>query len=421
MREMKDSGVEWIGEIPVDKTVLRNKYNFTYEKGKLPISTNIEKNGFPYIGASDLDSDDEYSTYTDDESLPDSEYDDLLVLWDGARAGLCGTHKVGKISSTVVKIRGNKATYSPFLYWYYKGFENFMFQSVNGTTIPHMNRRYVEMMGWIDWTLEEQYCITDYLDEKCNKIDTIIAIQQEIIKKLNAYKLSLITETVTKGLNSDVELKDSGIEFIGKIPSHWKIIRLKFLLTYLIDCPHETPKYDADGKYLVVRTADQDLAILRKDEDMFKLSENEYQNRIRRMSLDKDDIVYGREGGRWGLACLVPESNRYCLGQRMLQFRCDRELFNPQFAVYALSSSTVYLQGSFDTMGSASPHVNISTVQNYVIVIPPIQEQEYIAKELQKKCKNIDFEIKRRQRFIDKIIEYKKSLIYEVVTGKREF
>ena len=221
------------------------------------------------------------------------------------------------------------------------------------------------------------------------------------------------------GLIPDAEMKDSGIEFIGNFPSHWKIVRLKFLLTHLIDCPHETHKYDADGKYLVIRTADQDLAVLRKDEDMFRLSESEYENRIRRMSLDKDDIVYGREGGRWGLACLVPESNKYCLGQRMLQFRCDREVLNPQFAVYALSSSTVYLQGSFDTMGSASPHVNISTVQNYAIAVPPIQEQEYIAKKLQKKCKDIDFAIEKRQRFIDKLIDYKKALIYEVVTGKR--
>ena len=77
---------------------------------------------------------------------------------------------------------------------------------------------------------------------------------------------------MTKGLDPDVELKDSGIEFIGNIPSHWKIVRLKFLLTYLIDCPHETPIYSIDGKYLVIRTADQDLASLRQDDDMFRLA-----------------------------------------------------------------------------------------------------------------------------------------------------
>lgn len=420
MREMKDSGVEWIGEIPINKVALRNKYIFMYEKGKLPTSTNLEKIGFPYIGASDLESKDEYSIYTEDEQLPDAEYNDLLVLWDGARAGLCGTHKQGKISSTVVKIRGNETIYQPFLYWYYKGFENYMFQSVNGTTIPHMNKKYIEMMGWINWTVDEQYKLTDYLDKKCTKLDDIMAKQQMVIEKLKAYKLSVITETVTKGLNPDIEMKDSGIEFIGGIPIHWQIIRLKFLLTHLIDCPHETPIYDSDGKYLVIRTADQDVAVLRKDEDMLKLSDDEYQNRIRRMSLDENDIVYGREGGRWGLACLVPESGKYCLGQRMLQFRCNQEKFAPQFAVYALNSYTVYMQGSFDTMGSASPHVNISTVQNYAIAVPPIQEQNMIAKMLQKKLNEVELEITKRRSFIDKVIAYKKSLIYEVVTGKKE-
>ncbi len=156
MRNMKDSGIEWIGEIPKSKNVIRNKYMFTYEKGKLPNSTNLEKSGFPYIGASDLDSaSNEYATYTDDGTLPNAEYDDLLVLWDGARAGLCGTHKIGKVSSTIVRIRGNHIVFQPFLYWYYKGFESFMYQSVNGTTIPHMNKKYIEQINFIDWTLEE--------------------------------------------------------------------------------------------------------------------------------------------------------------------------------------------------------------------------------------------------------------------------
>ena len=127
------------------------------------------------------------------------------------------------------------------------------------------------------------------------------------------------------------------------------MVRLKFLLSQIIDCPHETPIYSADGNYLVIRTADQDIGKLRTDEDMYRLDESEYWNRIRRMSLEKDDIVYGREGERWGLACLVPESNKYCLGQRMLQFRCKSELFLPCFAMWALNSKFVYLQGAVDT------------------------------------------------------------------------
>lgn len=421
MRKLKDSGIEWIGEIPRNKRIIRNKYLLEYTKGKLPVDTNFEGTGFPYIGATDLDSHEPCKTYTRDETLPDACDSDLLVLWDGARAGLCGTHKVGKVSSTIVRIREVDSTiYRPFLYWYYKGFEDYMYQRVNGTTIPHMNRKYIEEIQMIDWTIQEQCRIVDYLDRKCSQIDTIIARQQEVIEKLRAYKLSVITEAVTKGLNPNVPMKDSGVEWIGEIPEHWKMVRLKFLLSHIIDCPHETPIYSADGDYLVIRTADQDLGKLRTDEDMYRLDEGEYQNRIRRIPLEKDDIVYGREGERWGLACLVPESNKYCLGQRMLQFRCKRELFLPRFAMWALNSKFVYLQGAVDTIGSTSPHVNISTVRNFLIPVPNINEQQEIIEYVDKKMLQLDKEVEHRGMLIRKLNEYKKSLIYEVVTGKKE-
>lgn len=421
MRNLKDSGIEWIGEIPRNKRIIRNKYLLEYTKGKLPVDTNFEGTGFPYIGATDLDSHEPCKTYTRDKTLPDACDSDLLVLWDGARAGLCGTHKVGKVSSTIVRIREVDSTiYRPFLYWYYKGFEDYMYQRVNGTTIPHMNRKYIEEIQMIDWTIQEQCRIVDYLDRKCSQIDAIIARQQEVIEKLKAYKLSVITEAVTKGLNPNVPMKNSGVEWIGEIPEHWKMVRLKFLLSHIIDCPHETPIYSADGDYLVIRTADQDLGKLRTDEDMYRLDEGEYQNRIRRMPLEKDDIVYGREGERWGLACLVPESNKYCLGQRMLQFRCKRELFLPRFAMWALNSKFVYLQGAVDTIGSTSPHVNISTVRNFLIPVPNINEQQEIIEYVDKKMLQLDKEVEHRGMLIRKLNEYKKSLIYEVVTGKKE-
>ena len=262
--------------------------------------------------------------------------------------------------------------------------------------------------------------MTAFLDRKCSQIDAIIARQQEVIEKLKAYKLSVITEAVTKGLNPHAPMKDSGVEWIGKVPEQWRMIRLKFLMSDIIDCPHETPAYSDDGEYLVIRTADQDLGKLRADQDMYRLNRNEYQNRIRRMALNKNDIVYGREGERWGLACLVPESNKYCLGQRMLQFRCKNELLLPHFAVWALNSKYIYLQGSVDTIGSTSPHVNISTVQNFLMPVPQICEQQEITEYIDKKMLQLDKDLLHRNTLIRKLIGYKKSLVYEVVTGKKE-
>ena len=187
-------------------------------------------------------------TYTCDESLPDSCDSDLLVLWDGARAGLCGTHKVGKVSSTIVRIREvNSTIYRPFLYWYYKGFEDYMYQRVNGTTIPHMNRKYIEEIQMIDWTVQEQRRIADYLDRKCSQIDAIIARQQEVIEKLKAYKLSVITEAVTKGLNPNVPMKDSGVEWIGEIPQFTTVTCARHLYEIVLGkMLSPTPKSEED-------------------------------------------------------------------------------------------------------------------------------------------------------------------------------
>lgn len=185
------------------------------------------------------------------------------------------------------------------------------------------------------------------------------------------------------------------------------------------NCPHETPEYSNDGSYYVIRTADQDPGYLRPDENMYRLDENEYIKRIRRLPLAKDDIVYGREGERWGLACIVPASNKYCLGQRMMQFRCNTSIFLPEFARWALNSYGVYMQGTVDTIGSTSPHVNISTMRDYQIPIPSIVEQERIAKYITERCDKIINLIAEKELLITDLETYKKALIFEVVTGKR--
>ena len=387
MREMKDSGIEWIGEIPADWEL--SKIGAVYEERNEKVSDvdfqplSITKQGIvPQLETA--------AKTNDGENRKLIRKNDFVINSRSDRRGSCGISEYDgscSLINTVLKPRRNMCNAYYSFVFRSERFADEFYRWGNGivddlwsTKWSNMKRIYIPAPS-----LQEQRCIADYLDRKCSQIDAIIARQQEVIEKLKAYKLSVITEAVTKGLNPDVPMKDSGVEWIGEIPEHWKMVRLKFLLSHIIDCPHETPIYSADGDYLVIRTADQDLGKLRTDEDMYRLDEGEYQNRIRRMPLEKDDIVYGREGERWGLACLVPESNKYCLGQRMLQFRCKRELFLPRFAMWALNSKFVYLQGAVDTIGSTSPHVNISTVRNFLIPVLPISEQQEIAEYIDKK------------------------------------
>lgn len=426
MREMKDSGIEWIGEIPADWEVSTIKREYVFQTGWTPDTTHEEYfvGENIWINISDMKS----KVVYDSEKHISDEAVRLASMNISPKGSLLYAFKlsVGAVSFCGIDMYTNEAiaTFLPgknnLRFLYYTA-PIFIIKNANENIYGAklLNQKLIRNAKIVIPPLEVQKRIADYLDRKCSQIDDIIARQQEVIEKLKAYKLSVITEAVTKGLNPDAPMKDSGVEWIGEIPEHWKMVRLKFLLSHIIDCPHETPIYSADGDYLVIRTADQDLGKLRTDEDMYRLDEGEYQNRIRRMPLEKDDIVYGREGERWGLACLVPESNKYCLGQRMLQFRCKRELFLPRFAMWALNSKFVYLQGAVDTIGSTSPHVNISTVRNFLIPVPDIDEQQEIAEHIDKKMLQLDKEVEHRELLICKLNEYKKSLIYEVVTGKR--
>ena len=421
MIKMKDSGIDWIGQIPESWGL--SKIGAIYEERNEKVNDtdfqplSITKQGVvPQL---------ENAAKTNDgENRKLVRRNDFVINSRSDRRGSCGISEYDgscSLINTVLKPKRNMCNAYYSFVFRSERFADEFYRWGNGivddlwsTKWSNMKRIYIP-----EPSLQEQRHIADYLDRKCNKIDAIIARQQEVIEKLKAYKLSVISEAVTKGLDPNVPMKDSGVEWIGKIPEHWKMIRLKFLLDQIIDCPHETPNYNPDGDYLVIRTADQDIGKLRTEENMYRLDENEYENRIRRMSLEKDDIVYGREGERWGLACLVPESNRYCLGQRMLQFRCKKDVFLPHFAVWALNSKYVYLQGSVDTFGSTSPHVNISTVRNFSIPVPPTMEQQKIADYICKKTTAVDQEIDCRYSLIEKLINYKKSLIFEVVTGKR--
>ena len=428
MRKMIDSGVEWLGDIPETWDLVQLGSLFSEHKNK---NTGMQSNNLLSLSYGNIIRKD---INTSDGLLPES-FEGYNVIDDGdivlrltdlqndqrsLRVGLC--HEKGIVTSAYVTLRKrNSAMNSQFFYYLIHSYDvRKGFYGMGAGVRQGLNYAGVRKIMLTLPPVNEQMAVADFLGEKITQVDTLIANVQAQIEKLKAYKQSVITEVVTKGLDSTVPMKDSGVENMGDIPKHWNIIRLKYLLSKIIDCPHETPLYSLDGEYYVIRTADQDVAKLRSDNDMYRLDEQEYLNRIRRQSLDKDDIVYGREGERWGLACLVPESKKYCLGQRMMQFRCRDNIVLPQFMVYALTSRYVYQQGFADTMGSTSPHVNISSIRNYFIPIPSITEQQKIADILSTKCSQIDHLITIKQTKIEKLEQYKRSLIYEYVTGKKE-
>lgn len=414
MREMKDSRVPWIGKIPAGLKLIRNKYLLSYEKGKKADNTNLEYEGVPYIGASDLDSCDKATLYTTDTTLPEIICDDVLVLWDGARAGLVGTNKVGKLSSTVVKLIPDENVVSKkFLYWYYTAFQQYMYDMVNGTTIPHMNRKFIEDIGFLSWSLDEQSRMSNYLDTKCTQIDTIIAREQSVIEKLQEYNRAIISEAVTKGINSDREVIDSGVQWIGRIPNSWKIIKLKYEADIrrgrFSHRPRNDPDY-YDGKYPFIQTGD--ITASKKYITSYTQTLNERGLKVS-TSFPKDTICMSIAANIGDVAILSFDA---CFPDSIVGIGSKKIEIN--YLYYALKNMKERLL-SVATI-STQQNINVEILNDEFIALPPVNEQKQISNYLDRKSEAIDRIVYQKKYLIDKLNEYKKSLIYEVVTGKKE-
>ncbi|PCC97330.1 restriction endonuclease subunit S [Halopseudomonas pelagia] len=265
-------------------------------------------------------------------------------------------------------------------------------------------------------TPSEQTQIARFLDHETARIDTLIEEQQRLVELLKEKRQAVISHAVTKGLDPTVPMKDSGVEWLGEVPAHWTVTKLKFVTDQVVDCPHETPIYDPDGDYLVIRTADIDQGVLKPDR-MYRLDREQYTHRTRRMILGKNDVVYSREGERWGHAALIPKADLYALGQRMMQLRvCDG--ICPEFFMYQLNSVATYRQGEVDTVGATAPHVNISTVINYCLMRPGVSEQRKIARYLNKILGGLDCLLGESLEMKGLLQERRSALISAAVTGK---
>lgn len=409
-RNMKDSGIEWIGEIPEGWEVVPVRSCFDevrakntdgqeqnalqFKSGNIISKANFNANIDDYVA-------DTITNYT--VVLPDTVMINGLNLnYDFKSLRVALVKEKGVITSAYLAIfPDRKKIFPQYSTYLFKGYETKMaFHNMGAGIRKTLGYKEFKNQPLLLPSKEEQNKISAFLDSKCSHIDIMLSKIRSSIEEYKKLKQAVITQAVAT-----------------QQCSH---IKLKYLMNVIVDCPHETPTYSFTGNYYVIRTADQALASLRCDEDMYRLDASEYKKRTRRLTLDKDDIVYGREGERWGLACIVPESNKYCLGQRIMQFRCNTKFLYPKYAMYALNSEPVYLQGVADTIGSTSPHVNISTVCNYLLPVPALTEQKEIANYLDAKCAEIDRLIVKKEQLVKELESYKKSLIYEVVTGKRE-
>ncbi|MEI6494361.1 MAG: restriction endonuclease subunit S [Verrucomicrobiota bacterium] len=263
---------------------------------------------------------------------------------------------------------------------------------------------------------DEQAAIVRFLDYANGRLERAIRSKRKVITLLHKQKQAIIHRAVTRGLDPTVHLKPSGIPWLGDIPEHWERTRLKFEASHIVDCLHATPSYRSDGFYPAIRTADIEPGRVRLERAR-KISEAEFKRWTARLKPEAGDILYSREGERFGIAANVPPATELCISQRMMVFRI-RKRQNSEYLMWQLNCQHVYLQASLYVIGSTAPHVNVDQIKNFQLAVPPLHEQKTIIEYISAECGVLSSAIARLEREISLLREYRTRLVADVVTGK---
>lgn len=418
--EMKDSGVEWIGRMPIGWKIVPAKFFMKVQAGYPFDSERFDNSqGIPLIRIRDITSGHTETFYNGD--YPE-EYvvhnNDLLVGMDGdfnVRWWQGGEAVLNQRCCRIFARNGLLLRYFYFLLPFYLKQVNELAYS---TTVKHLANGDI---GNADICLppeDEQTAIAAYLDEKCATIDAIIAEAKASIEEYKSWKASVIFETVTKGLNPNAEMKDSGVEWIGLIPGHWVVKRLKYVAVSLSKGNGITKDETAE---------DGDTPCVRYGEIYAKYNQSFMECQTRTYK----DIITSPKYFTYGdilITCtgeLVEEIGKSVayLGSEKCLAGGDiivlKHTQNASFLNYALNCNYAQSQKSCDKAKLKVVHISAYDVGNIWMALPPLPEQTAIASYLDSKCAAIDSVIAEKEALISDLETYKRSLIFEVVTGKR--
>lgn len=416
MREMKDSGIEWIGKVPVEWKIDNPQYHFSQRKDRA-------KQGMVQLTASQ-----KYGVITQTEYMErtganivtvQKDFDilklvcagDFVIHMKSFQGGLEYSEKTGSISSAYVMLIPSNTIREPRYYkWFFKS-SNYI-DALSSTSNLVRDGQAMRWSNFIQLPIlfppaEEQQRIADFLDAKCAEIDALTADIQTQIDTLEQYKRSVITETVTKGLNPDAEMKDSGIEWVGKMPLAWDAV---------------------PNKYLMYKV--KNICPVYNGEDILSLTTNGV-------------IIRDLNGGGKmptsfdGYQKVTPGNLLMCLFDIDVTPRCiglvkNFGLTSPAYSQFVMRTGAYapyyyyyYLMVDYTKeLLHMAKNLRHSLTEDQLGAIkapnPPYEEQVQIAEFLDKKCVEINLVIEDKNRQLATLDEYKKSLIFEYVTGKKE-
>ena len=409
----KPSGVDWIGVVPVGWKVMKTSWVFRIGSGTTPKSDNksyyTEEGGFNWLQTGDLNDGriSETSKKITQKAL--EEYNlktyrkgSLVIAMYGATIGKVGILDIETtVNQACCVLNKTKDIDEIYAFYLFQAEKPTLLRESYGGGQPNISQDIISCQKIPIPPLHEQIAIADYLDAKCAKIDNVVAVQQKRIELLKELKQSIITHAVTKGLDKNAKMKDSGIEWIGEVPEKWEKCRFKNFIT-LINKP------TVGGNKI-------GLENIESGSGKFLPSDSEFDGDG--VGFVVDDIVYGKLRP-YLMKVWVAEFSGNAVGDFFV-FRV-RDNADSSFVKYLMLSDGFTKEANGATEGAKMPRVSSDFILTLGYYLPQKKEQTSIAEFLDKKCAVIDRQIAKVEKQIEMLNEYKQSVITECVTGKRK-
>ncbi|EAJ5697652.1 restriction endonuclease subunit S [Campylobacter lari] len=421
MKNFKDSGIEWLGEIPEHWEVVKINKIVTFVNGyafeNFDLNPTFE---IPVIRIGDIQKEkilyDNCLKTKEKEKLKQFliSNNDILIALSGATTGkiaFCDTDNKAYINQRVAIVRSKLKLVK--YYFLTRGFSLLIELACNGSAQPNISTKEIGEFKTPLPPLKEQEQIANFLDEKCEKIKNFIEKKEKLISLLKEQKQALINETITKGLDKNVNFKDSGIEWLGEIPQHWGVVRLGLILKTGSGTTPDSgnDKYYKEGKIAWINSGDLNDGFLKDSKR--KITQDALYDYPTLRIFDKNSLIIAMYGATIGKTAILKINA--CVNQACCVL--EKSLWYNNFYLFFWFNG---YKKELISMGSGGGQPNISQdiIKNLKIPLPPLKEQEQIANFLDEKCEKIDLLIEKTEKQIKLIKEYKTTLINQAVCGR---
>ncbi len=436
MTRMKESGIDWIGQIPEEWEISKIKFT-TQLNGRIGwqglTSAEYKEEGPYLITGTDFQNGTinfETAVHIDEKRWSEAsqiqvENGDLLITKDGTVgkvAIISGLDDKASLNSGVLRIQTVDEIDRKFLYYVLLSDEFWMwfnYTNSGASTILHLYQNVFDEFTFTFPQKNEQQKIADFLDKKTAQLDKVKSLLEEQIQKLKDYRASLIYETVTKGLDKTVPMKDSGIDWIGQVPGGWGVKPIKHVVaTPVTDGPHETPLLCETGIPFLSAEAVKN-GVLDFNYKRGYISLQDHERFKKKISPKKDDIFIVKSGATTGNVGIVNTDEIFDIWSPLALIRCKKSLAVQKYIYYYLISNIFKAQVEFNWSFGTQQNIGMGIIENIKLILPLLSEQTKISDLLDKKIYQIDQLIQIKNKQIDNINKQRQTLIYDYVTGKR--